>query len=183
MAETLSDEIGVIRYDWSQLKLLYVSGVGCTDLAKSLTKDCPEEFNRVRGAISMQCHREEWEKIRESGRAIISQQPSTTKNNGSTQLQNVATDLAASVFAHRKNSYLDKTTLKVDQAAEILAKQPLNDMEDVHLAFKQFEPVHRMAVDLHGLNAKDSPAALNVSFLGNPEQCKVVVDVDVETSN
>lgn len=166
----LIDEAGPIRYDWPQIKLLYVAGAGVTDLARSLTIDQPDEFDRVRAAVAQRAHREEWLEIRDAGLKMTQNRPEGSKNNVSALerplSQNVQI-LAQNIFAERKKLYIERTTGFIDRASKRLEERKVATLEDAAMAAKLFEPVHAIARDVHGLNAKEGTHNLQVNILSD----------------
>ncbi|MCE0483114.1 MAG: hypothetical protein LV479_02625 [Methylacidiphilales bacterium] len=157
-----------IRYDWPSLKLLYVGGASHTDIAHALTKDCPEEFDRVRAAIAKASSRDDWPALRNASQTIVSARPEASPLNDSTlshlPSQSV-TKVAAECFSARKSRYLDVTSGFIDRAATQLRQRGIDSLESAALAAKLMLPVHELARDIHGLNAKESGNQVNVNIL------------------
>jgi isocitrate/isopropylmalate dehydrogenase len=180
----IADELGPIRYDWPNIQLLFTAGASPADIAKALTKDCPDQYDVVRNTVAKRSQRYEWGQIAEDARKLASSEPraiSAIAKSNSALSTNVLAG-AANVFAERKSRYLEVTTDFVDRSVSKLKDHPINNLADASVAAKLMEPVHKIAVDIHGLNAKDSPAALQVNFLGSPDACKVTLDADIQTS-
>lgn len=177
----LVDEAGPIRYNWPEIKLLYVSGASCTDIARGLTKDCPDHTNRARSAIAQRCCRDGWPEIRDAGKKFMETRPINAKNHDSRFQPSLLQDgarMAANVFADRKNSYLERASSFVDKSSKLLDDREINNLEEAALAAQLFDPVHKIAKDVHGLNVKEPAAALQVNFLSDPGACRVVIDED-----
>ena len=162
------DDQGPIRYDWPNLKLLYVGGAGVADIARALTVEFPDHFERVQNTINRRSAREEWPKVREDSANLIRMRPESSKNNVSLlerpMSQNVLTT-AANTRSVRKERYLNSTSAFIDKAAQQLDNHPISSLADAALAAKLMEPVHAIAKDVHGLNAKDGSNAVQVNIL------------------
>jgi hypothetical protein len=164
------DGYGPIRYDWPRLKLLYVGGASNTDIARSITTDFPEHFERVRAAINQRSCREEWPKLREESVTLVNSRSGLSKNNDSPlqppSSQNVITT-AANTASVRKNRYLEITSKFIDRAASQLESHPVESLADAALAAKFMLPVHEIAKDVHGLNGKDGSNQVQVNILSD----------------
>ena len=166
----LSDEVGPIRYDWQTIKLLYISGASSTDIARSLTLDCPDAMNRVRNTICKRGERDGWKEIREAGLKLTQNRPANSMNNDSrleSALSQSVESIAQNVYSARKSRYLDITTRFVDRSATALDNRSINNLEEAAMAAKLMEPVHAIAKDVHGLNAKEGTHNLQVNFLSD----------------
>ncbi len=157
-----------IRYDWPSIKLLYVAGAGVTEIARSLTRDRPDDFARIRGTIAQRCTRDRWPALRTAGLQLTQDRPQGSKGNDSVSdkimSQNV-TMAAANLYAARKDSYRERTSRFIDRASLQLDQRPIESLEDASRAGKLFQPVHELARDIHGLNAKEGSHNLNVNIL------------------
>lgn len=166
----LIDESGPIRYDWHEIKLLFVAGAGVTDIARSITKDQPELLDRVSNTIQQRCGRDEWAKLRADAISLIQERPPTSKNN-STVIERLASpnviQMAQNIFAARKHSYLERTSLFGDQASKRLVETEVQSLEEASLKAKLFEPVHNMMKTVHGLDAKEGSTNLQVNVLSD----------------
>lgn len=180
----LTDELGPIRYDWPSIQLMFSTGVSPIDIARALTKDCPDSLETVRKTIAKRSQRYEWGKMVEEARKLISSHPDAISevDRARSAVSPSVVQSAVNVYSERKSRYLEATTQFVDRAVGTLATRDVSSLEAAAVSAKLMEPIHKLAVDIHGLNAKDSPAALQVNFLGSNEACKVTVDVDTETT-
>jgi hypothetical protein len=95
--------------------------------------------------------------------------------------QNVTT-AAGNLYAARKNAYLDVTAKFIDRAATQLDRRAIDSLEDAALAGKLFLPVHELARDIHGLNARESANQVNVNILSEmtPEWLMARISVEVQ---
>lgn len=162
------DESGPIRYDWPGIKLLYVAGAGCSEIAHSMTAQTTHLFERVRAAIAQRCSVDEWPKLREAGLKLSESRPVGSKNNDSLSdrlLSRNITATAGGCLAARKNRYLDITSKFIDRASDQLDKREISSLEQAALAAKLMQPVHEIAKDVHGLNSKDGVNQVNVNIL------------------
>lgn len=174
MSETLVDEVGIIRYDWEEIKALYVANISPTEIARSLTKECPESFSTVQNTIHTRASRNDWQLLRDKASKLVSGDPDA--NLGVSKIARPS--LISSVLAERRGRYLDITSKKLDETATALENTPINSLEQSAMAFKLLEPAHKIAVDVHGLNARESAAALQVNILSDPDACKVIIDTE-----
>jgi len=159
-----------IRCDWPAIKLLYVAGNGVTDIARSLTKDSPAECSRIRATIAQRCKREDWPALRKAGLQLAQDRPPGSKGNDSVSdsiLSPDVTKAAGNLFALRKDAYRERTTRFIDRASVQLDRRPIDSLEDAALAGKLFQPVHEIARDIHGLNAKEGSHNLQINFLSD----------------
>jgi hypothetical protein len=155
---------------------LFTAGVSAADIAKSLTKTCPDAYLTVRKTIATRSQRYEWAKVAEDARKLVSSEPraiSDVFRSQNAMSPNVVA-YAANIASERKNRYLDVTTGFIDKAVTKLQEHPIESLQDASVAAKLMEPVHKIAVDVHGLNAKESPASLQVNILSQGGD--VVVD-------
>jgi hypothetical protein len=168
----------LIRYDWPAIKLLYVAGAGVTEIARSLAGDRPEDNVRIRATVAQRCKREDWPALRSKGLQLAQDRPPGSKGNDSVsdKMMSQHVTIAAGLLADRKNAYCERTSRFIDRASLQLDQRPIESLEDASQAGKMFQPVHVLARDIHGLNAKEPAAALQVNFLGNPRMYKVEVD-------
>lgn len=170
MPDSCADRQGVIRYDWSSIKLLYVGGASHSDIAHGLTIDCPEHFDRARAAIAQASSRDDWPSLRELSNTLVQSRVNAHKSNDSTLNRvesHLVTQTAASTYAARKNRYLDVTSRFIDRASDQLEKREIESLEQAALAAKLMQPVHEIARDIHGLNAKEGAGQVQVNILSD----------------
>lgn len=159
-----------LRYDWPEIKLMYVAGASAADIARALTQTQPDAFRRVQNTILQACGRGEWNKLREKAVKLTESRPEGSKNNVSTLSPPSSTNviaMAQNILSARKNKYLDVMTEAIERGSLAVKRASLDTLEDVAMTFKLAEPMHAIAKDVHGLNAKDSVQAMQVNFLSD----------------
>lgn len=181
----LLDDQGPIRYDWQGIKLLYVAGASVTDIARSLTADCPEYFVRVQNTVSVKVKRDEWQSIKDRALSLAETRKSNSlahKDQGPRALSEGVMLSAANILASRKTAYRERTSKFIDRASIELEKRPIESLEDASLAGKLFDPIHELARDIHGLHAKEGSHSLQVNVLSNWAG-KIPEPIEVETES
>lgn len=172
---SLSDQQGVIRYDWPGIQLLFTAGCSPADIARSLTQDCPDNYDTVRKTVAQRSSRYEWTKTADEAKKLVSANPSSIYNK-TKELSSSVVGLAQNIALERKKSYLDRTSGFIDRASKLLEDRPLESLEDAAMAGKLFDPVHQIAKDVHGLNAREPVAALQVNILSDQTSFQVTQD-------
>lgn len=164
MSDSLVDENGIIRYDWPEIRLLFVGGSTVADIARSLTVDCPDSYDTVSNTIYTRARRDEWAETSRQVAKLAESRPRASVN-GSSELSTTVQTMAQNIAIERKKSYIDRTSGFIDKASKLLEDRPLQTLEDAAMAGKLFDPVHQIAKDIHGLNAREPVAALQVNIL------------------
>lgn len=171
--KSLVDRQGPIRYDWSGIQLLWTAGASAADIAKSLTQDFPEQYDIVRNTVAKRAQRHEWHQTAKEAQKLVSANPSSFYNKPR-ELSASVLATSVNIASERKKNYVDRVAGFLDKSSKLLEDRPLESLEDAALAGKLMEPVHNIARDIHGLNAREPVAALQVNFLSDPGTWKQV---------
>lgn len=164
------DESGPVRYNWPEIKLLYMGGATAQQIANALSAGNPESTETIRAAIAKQSSRNDWP----SELASITQKVSEAKNgrqylpDGQNNTQSLSvTEASVTLASERKARYLEITSKFADRAAKTLDQRQIDTLEDAAMAAKLFQPVHELARDIHGLNGKDVGNQVQVNILSD----------------
>lgn len=179
---------GESRLDWSAVEAMWLTGIGATEIARTICPNDKTSAKRVRDRIYCHAYKHGWTKRLEKAHKMqeladkLLEKPKTAQPTQISPVEQTKLEvtngaqIAANIMATRKEAYLQKTSKAIDKATELLEKHEMHTLEDAGLAFAAFEPVHKIAKDVHGLDAKNVTNAVQVNFLSQPGAQDEVID-------
>lgn len=166
----IANEQGVIRYDWPNIQLLWTAGATAADIARSMTRDCPEEYDKVRNTVAVRAARNEWAKTAEDARKLVSGQTRAITDGFQKTRNALSTDVigqAANIALQHKNAYVSRVSAWGDKVSSVLEQQQVTTMDQVQTTAIQLKPAHDILKDIHGLNARENSTQVNFNMLSD----------------